>query len=389
LRISRLTKHLGWPVVSGLLLGACIILWMNSGPAGTTDNADRGFTIGNLGNGTHGWGGPVSYADAVENAAPAVVNIYTRTQLKHRRHPLLDDPLFRHFFNNSDLPQQERMQSALGSGVIISPEGYVLTNNHVIEGADEILVLLQDGREAQATLIGTDPESDLAVLKIPLNDLTSIKVGNPANANIGDVVLAIGNPFGVGQTVTQGIISATGRYGLGINTYENYIQTDAAINPGNSGGALVDAHGNLLGINTAILDKTGFSVGIGFAIPADTAVKVMQDLVSYGQVVRGWLGIEAQQMTPELAQSFNLNSPTGVIITAIYNNSPAYKAGLLPGDIILRMNNVTVSDGRLSMMQVAQGQPGDKIEIEVLRNGKRVTVNGVLGVKPPSTRNRG
>lgn len=389
MRISRLTKHLGWPVVSGLLLGACIILWMNSGPTGTTDNADRGFTIGNLGNGTHGWGGPVSYADAVENAAPAVVNIYTRTQLKHRRHPLLDDPLFRHFFNNSDLPQQERMQSALGSGVIISPEGYVLTNNHVIEGADEILVLLQDGREAQATLIGTDPESDLAVLKIPLNDLTSIKVGNPANANIGDVVLAIGNPFGVGQTVTQGIISATGRYGLGINTYENYIQTDAAINPGNSGGALVDAHGNLLGINTAILDKTGFSVGIGFAIPADTAVKVMQDLVSYGQVVRGWLGIEAQQMTPELAQSFNLNSPTGVIITAIYNNSPAYKAGLLPGDIILRMNNVTVSDGRLSMMQVAQGQPGDKIEIEVLRNGKRVTVNGVLGVKPPSTRNRG
>lgn len=389
MRISRLTKHLGWPVVSGLLLGACIILWMNSGPTGTTDNADRGFTIGNLGNGTHGWGGPVSYADAVENAAPAVVNIYTRTQLKHRRHPLLDDPLFRHFFNNSDLPQQERMQSALGSGVIISPEGYVLTNNHVIEGADEILVLLQDGREAQATLIGTDPESDLAVLKIPLNDLTSIKVGNPANANIGDVVLAIGNPFGVGQTVTQGIISATGRYGLGINTYENYIQTDAAINPGNSGGALVDAHGNLLGINTAILDKTGFSVGIGFAIPADTAVKVMQDLLSYGQVVRGWLGIEAQQMTPELAQSFNLNSPTGVIITAIYNNSPAYKAGLLPGDIILRMNNVTVSDGRLSMMQVAQGQPGDKIEIEVLRNGKRVTVNGVLGVKPPSTRNRG
>lgn len=388
MRISRLTKHLGWPVFSGLLLGCCILLWMNSQSDRDAGPTERPFTIGNLGMGTNGWGGPVSYADAVENAAPAVVNIYTRTKLKRRHHPLLDDPLFRHFFNNSDLPQQERMQSALGSGVIISPEGYLLTNNHVIDGADGILVLLQDGREAQASLIGTDPESDLAVLKIPLTNLTSIKVGNPANASIGDVVLAIGNPFGVGQTVTQGIISATGRYGLGINTYENYIQTDAAINPGNSGGALVDAHGNLLGINTAILDKTGFSVGIGFAIPADTAVKVMQDLVSYGQVVRGWLGIEAQQMTPELAQSFQLNAPTGVIITAIYNNSPAHKAGLLPGDIILRMNDVTVSDGRLSMMQVAQGQPGDKIEIEVLRNGERVIVNGVLGVKPPTTRNR-
>ncbi len=381
---SRLTKSLGWPVIAGLLMGACIILWLNNNHSGESNTSDRSFQIGNLSPSANGWGGPVSYAEAVENAAPAVVNIYTRTQLKRRRHPLLDDPLFRHFFNNSDLPQQERMQSALGSGVIISPEGYILTNNHVIEGADEILVLLQDGREAQATLVGTDPESDLAVLRITLNDLTSIKVGDPVNAHIGDVVLAIGNPFGVGQTVTQGIISATGRYGLGINTYENYIQTDAAINPGNSGGALIDAHGNLLGINTAILDKTGFSVGIGFAIPADTAVKVMQDLVSYGQVVRGWLGIEAQQMTPELAQSFKLSAPTGVIITAIYKNSPAFQAGLQPGDIILRMNNVTVSDGRLSMMQVAQGRPGDEIEIEVLRNGQKVTLNGVLGVKPPA-----
>lgn len=380
--LSRLTKFFGWPVIAGLLLGTCIILWLNSNGAGSDNTSDRNFHIGTLTPSSNGWGGPVSYSEAVNSAAPAVVNIYTRTKLKRRRHPLLDDPLFRHFFNNSDLPQQERMQSALGSGVIISPEGYLLTNNHVIEGADEILVLLQDGREAQATLVGTDPESDLAVLKIPLTDLTSIKVGDPANAQIGDVVLAIGNPFGVGQTVTQGIISATGRYGLGINTYENYIQTDAAINPGNSGGALIDAHGNLLGINTAILDKTGFSVGIGFAIPADTAVKVMQDLVSYGQVVRGWLGIEAQQMTPELAMSFKLQSSTGVIITAIYNNSPAHKAGLRPGDIILRMNDIAVSDGRLSMMQVAQGRPGDEIEIEVLRNGETMVVNATLGVKP-------
>ncbi len=382
--ISRLTTFFGWPVATGLLLGLCIILWMNGNNSYDRGPTDGGFQLGNLSpqNGNDGWSGPISYAEAVNNAAPAVVNIYTRTKLKRRRHPLLDDPLFRHFFNNSDVPSQERMQSALGSGVIISPEGYLLTNNHVIEGADEILVLLKDGREAQATLVGTDPESDLAVLKITLEKLTSINIGDPANAAIGDVVLAIGNPFGVGQTVTQGIISATGRYGLGINTYENYLQTDAAINPGNSGGALIDARGNLLGINTAILDKTGFSVGIGFAIPADTAVKVMQDLVSYGQVVRGWLGIEAQQMTPELAKSFKLNSPNGVIVTAIYNNGPAHKAGLRPGDIILRMNNSQVSDGRLSMHQVAQGRPGDKIEIELLRNGETLVVDGVLGVKP-------
>ncbi len=381
---ARLIRFLGWPVVAGLLLGLCILFWLNGKPNGEPIVSD-GFHIGTLSpSGAVGWNGPVSYAEAVDRATPAVVNIYTRTTLKRRRHPLLDDPLFRHFFNNSDLPQQERMQSALGSGVIISPEGYLLTNNHVIEGADEILVLLQDGREAQAVLVGTDPESDLAVLKIELDNLASIRIGDAANAQIGDVVLAIGNPFGVGQTVTQGIISATGRYGLGINTYENYIQTDAAINPGNSGGALIDARGNLLGINTAILDKTGYSVGIGFAIPSDTAIKIMQDLVNYGQVVRGWLGIEAQQMTPELAQSFNLSNPTGIIITAIYNNSPAHKAGLRPGDIILRMNEATVSDGRLSMMQVAQGRPGDEIEIEVLRNGEHVIVKGVLGVKPSS-----
>ncbi|GAB3094238.1 PDZ domain-containing protein [Aestuariicella hydrocarbonica] len=383
--LSRLTQFIGWPVVTGLLLGFCIILWVNSDRNGEQKFSDKNFHIGNLSpsaSNPNEWSGPISYSDAVDSAAPAVVNIYTRTKLKSRRHPLLDDPLFRHFFNNSDLPQQERMQSALGSGVIISTEGYLLTNNHVIEGADEILVLLQDGREAQATLIGTDPESDLAVLKIELDRLTAINLGDPANAHIGDVVLAIGNPFGVGQTVTQGIISATGRYGLGINTYENYIQTDAAINPGNSGGALIDARGNLLGINTAILDKTGFSVGIGFAIPADTAIRAMQDLVSYGQVVRGWLGIEAQQMTPELAMSFKLQSSTGVIITAIYNNSPAHKAGLRPGDIILRMNDIAVSDGRLSMMQVAQGRPGDEIEIEVLRNGEAMVVNATLGVKP-------
>ncbi|MYM64642.1 trypsin-like peptidase domain-containing protein [Pseudomaricurvus sp. HS19] len=373
-------SYWAWPLATGTLLGLCIILWLrlpdsgsnNEQPALATPATQSGQAITE----------PRSYADAVHNAAPSVVNIYTRKTLKRRRHPMLDDPLFRHFFNNSDLPQQERMQSALGSGVIISNDGYLLTNNHVIDAADEILVLLQDGREAQAKLVGTDPESDLAVLKIELKKLQAIQVGDPANARIGDVVLAIGNPFGVGQTVTQGIISATGRYGLGINTYENYLQTDAAINPGNSGGALIDADGKLLGINTAILDRTGFSVGIGFAIPADTAIKVMHDLVSYGKVVRGWLGIEAQQMSPELAQSFGLSESNGVIITAIYNQGPAHQAGLRPGDIILRINDTLVIDGRLSMHQVAQGHPGDPVELGIIRNGKQQVVNAVLGTKP-------
>lgn len=380
--LPKLMRFAGWPIITGLLLGLSLSLWLNlerlqnSRRSGGTD-----IHLGAWTNDGADWG-PASYAEAVTNAAPAVVNIYTRKKLQRAYHPLLNDPLFRHFFNNSDQPQQERMQSALGSGVIISPEGYLLTNNHVIDGADEILVLLQDGRDGQATLVGTDPESDLAVLKIDLDNLTAIRIGDPNAAHIGDVVLAIGNPFGVGQTVTQGIISATGRYGLGINTYENYLQTDAAINPGNSGGALIDVQGNLLGINTAILDKTGFSVGIGFAIPADTAVKVMQDLVSYGQVVRGWLGIEAQQLTPELAQSLQLSATNGVIVTAIYNNGPAHKAGLRPGDIIQRMNNIVVSDGRLSMQQIAQGRPGDEITIEFLRQGKLEKVQAVLGVKP-------
>lgn len=384
--LKQIMRFAGWPIATGLLLGLSINLWMNNPANGRAPGTTPDLQVGT-------WSAdnddinlqPASYAEAVSRAAPAVVNIYTRKQLKTSSHPLLNDPLFRHFFNNSDQPQQERMQSALGSGVIISPDGYLLTNNHVIEGADEILVLLQDGRDAQATLIGKDPDSDLAVLKIQLDNLTAIKVGDPASARIGDVVLAIGNPFGVGQTVTQGIISATGRYGLGINTYENYLQTDAAINPGNSGGALIDAHGNLLGINTAILDKTGFSVGIGFAIPADNAIKAMNDLVNYGQVVRGWLGIEAQQLSPELAKSFKLESNHGVIITAIYNNGPAHKAGLRPGDIIVRMNNIPVSDGRLSMYQIAQSKPGDEIRIDFLRDGQNESLLAILGAKPGTT----
>ena len=231
------------------------------------------------------------------------------------------------------------MQSALGSGVIVSESGYLLTNIHVIRGADEVVVQLQDGRETQATLVGVDEENDLAVLHIKAEKLTAIRIGAPRNAQVGDVVLAIGNPFGMGQTVTQGIISATGRHGLGISTLENFIQTDAAINPGNSGGALIDAQGNLLGINTAILDRLGNSSldGVGLAVPADTALLSLKDIVEMGKVVRGWLGVEAQPVTPLIAQQLNLQAINGVVVTAIFNNGPAHKAGLTPGDIILKL----------------------------------------------------
>ena len=379
-------SFIGWPTVTGLLVALLAIQQFPQllGEA-RPDNRSQ-FSLSSLTPADNDWEGPTSYAAAVQRATPSVVNIYTRTRLKSRRHPLFDDPLFRHFFNNSAQPQQERMQSALGSGVIIDSDGYLLTNNHVIEGADEILVLLTDGREARANLIGTDPDTDLAVLKINLSGLTAIGVGMPERAQVGDVVLAIGNPFGVGQTVTQGIVSATGRYGLGLNTYENFIQTDAAINPGNSGGALVDAYGNLLGINTAILDQrnTASAVGIGFAIPAEIAIETLKDIVKYGRVVRGWLGIEAQQLTPRLARSFNLSSTNGVVITAIYSNGPAHKAGLKPGDIITRINSEPVGDGRRSMTQIAQSRPGESVAIEVLRDGEPQTINAELGAKPPA-----
>lgn len=378
---QKLAHFVSWPVTTGLLLGLCAVLWLQKHPNSDAHNATD-IQFSNLAPSNGGWSGPVSYADAVNIAAPAVVNIYTRKRSEQRQHPLLNDPLFRHFFNNSDLPQQERMQSALGTGVILSRDGYIVTNNHVIDNAEEILVLTYDGREAKARKVGSDNESDLAVLKVEMPNLTPIRVGSPDSVKVGDVVLAIGNPFGVGQTVTQGIISATGRYGLGINTYENYLQTDAAINPGNSGGALVDAYGNLLGINTAILDKTGYSVGIGFAIPADTVVTAMRDLIQYGKVVRGWLGVEAQQITPELAQSFDLKSTDGVIITAIYNNGPAHQAGLRPGDIITQLNDLVVKNGLLSMNKIARGRPGDKVEVNFTRKGTPYTVSATLGIKP-------
>ena len=375
--LKKIFDYLAWPVACGLLIALLLLVFSKQlspllSPA-----------LANVTNNLPGTG-PVSYADAVKRTAPAVVNIFTQRRVANQTNPLVNDPLFRHFYNNSNLPQQERLQSSLGSGVIMNPEGYILTNHHVINGADQIVALLTDGREAQARVIGTDPDTDLAVLKINLDNLQAIPIGDPSKVRVGDVVLAIGNPFGVGQTVTQGIISAVGRYDLGINTFENYLQTDAAINPGNSGGALIDARGNLIGINTAILDKTGFSVGISFAVPIDMALRTLKDIAEHGNVVRGWIGVEAQKMTPQLARNLGLDINLGVIVTAVYKESPAYKVGIRPGDIITDLNGIALGDGRKGVQFIEQSRPGDSITLGVQRGLQKTEVKLVMAAQPGS-----
>lgn len=331
--------------------------------------------------------GPVSYAEAVNRAAPAVVNIFTSKRVSSRSSPLLNDPFFRHFFGE-ELPNtsRDRIETSLGSGVIVSPQGYVLTNNHVIEGADEIHVALMDGRFADARLIGADPETDLAVLKIALQDLPVVHVGHSDAARVGDVVLAIGNPFGVGQTVTQGIVSATGRTQLGLSTFEDFIQTDAAINPGNSGGALITAHGDLIGINTAIFSRSGGSMGIGFAIPAQLAEQVLSDIIEHGRVIRGWLGIEAQMLTPQLAESFGLANTDGVLIAGVLRNGPADLAGLQPADIVLRLNGQAVPNSQVLLQLITQCKPGDTLRIDGIRNGLELQLEAQVAERPSAQR---
>jgi serine protease DegS len=368
----------GWPLLAGVLIALLIIqrypqwvglpsLDVNLQQAPQTTMTQQG---------------PVSYADAVTIAAPSVVNLYTTKVINKPNHPLFEDPQFRRFFGDNS-PKQKRMESSLGSGVIMSPEGYLLTNNHVTSGADQIVVALKDGRETLARVIGSDPETDLAVLKIDLKNLPSITVGRSDNIRIGDVALAIGNPFGVGQTVTMGIISATGRNQLGLNNYEDFIQTDAAINPGNSGGALVDANGNLTGINTAIFSKSGGSQGIGFAIPVKLAMEVMKSIIEHGQVIRGWLGIEVQPLSQELAESFGLSGRPGIVVAGIFRDGPAQKAGLQLGDVILSIDGEPAGDGRRSMNQVARIKPTDKVTIQVMRNGKELKLTAEIGLRPP------
>jgi len=328
--------------------------------------------------------GPVSYASAVELAAPAVVNIYTSTIIKQRLHPLFDDPFFRRFFGLKSTPQRKRMQNSLGSGVIVSGAGYVLTNNHVIAGADKIVVAMRDGREAHAKLVGSDADTDLAVLKIDLPELPTITLTSSDELNIGDVVLAIGNPFGVGQTVTMGIVSATGRHHLGLSTYEDFIQTDAAINPGNSGGALVNAYGHLVGINSAIFSKSGGSQGIGFAIPSNLTKQIMEDIIEHGEVIRGWLGVEMQQLTPQLAESFGVKSQHGMLVAGILRGGPASKAGLKPGDVLTHINDQAIQDNQEAMNDIAKIRPGTDVKLSIIRNGKSAAIIAIVGTKPKS-----
>lgn len=306
----------------------------------------------------------MSYASAVKQAAPAVVNIQTTKIITERQHPFANDPMFQQFFGDSIGEPRKKMESSLGSGVIVSPQGYILTNHHVIKAADEILVALKDGRNAKANIIGTDPDTDLAVLKIELDNIPAITLSKTHELDVGDVVLAIGNPFGVGQTVTSGIISATGRNMLGINTFENFIQTDAAINPGNSGGALINSFGELIGINTAIYSQSGGSQGIGFAIPLSLAKNVLTQIIEFGHVKRGWLGIAIQDMNPELAESFAMEKVYGILVNGVAKTGPADKAGIKPGNVITHINGNEVVNTQQLLNLVSQVKPGKVISIK-------------------------
>ena len=322
-----------------------------------------------------------SYSEAAQKAMPAVVNIFTTKEAPPSTSPLLEDPLFRHFFGDQfeDQPQRD---NSLGSGVIVSSEGLILTNHHVVEAADEIEVALADGRTAPARVVGSDPETDLAVLKVEMSNLPSITFAHTESLRVGDVVLAIGNPFGVGQTVTQGIVSALGRSHLGINTFENFIQTDAPINPGNSGGALIDTSGNLVGVNSAIYSRSGGSMGIGFAIPANLAQQVMEQIVRQGSVTRGWVGVEAQDITPELADSFKLKEPRGALIAGVLRGGPADTAGVKPGDVLIEINGNKVSDSSSMLNLISALKPGDAATLKVVRNEAELSMRIVAGKRP-------
>ena len=317
-----------------------------------------------------------SFRSAAQKASAAVVSI--NTSKAARKNPNANDPWFRFFYGD----QGNEAQMGLGSGVIVSSSGYILTNNHVVEGADEIEIVLNDSRSARAKVIGTDPETDLAILKIELDKLPVIVLGNSDNAQVGDQVLAIGNPFGVGQTVTSGIVSALGRNQLGINTFENFIQTDAAINPGNSGGALVDTNGNLLGINTAIYSRSGGNMGIGFAIPVSTAKQVLEGIVKDGQITRGWIGVEPNDLSTELAETFEVKTRQGVIITGVLQNGPAAKAGIRPGDVIVKIAEAPVLDVAHLLSAVAALKPGTAARFAIERKNQPLDLDVTPGVRP-------
>ena len=322
-----------------------------------------------------------SYSDAVQRATPSVVNISTSKEIRAPRHPLLNDPVFRRFFGDQ-LPDEAQRASSLGSGVIASTSGYVITNHHVVEAADEIEVTLADGKKLLAKLVGNDPDTDLAVLRVDSENLPAITFGSSETLRVGDVVLAIGSPFGFSQTVTSGIVSALGRTGLGINTFENFIQTDAAINPGNSGGALIDAQGNLIGINTAIFSRSGGSMGIGFAIPVSTAKVVLDQIVKSGTVTRGWIGVEVQEITPPIAESFKLGGTRGALIAGVLRGGPADKAGVKPGDVLVEVQGRPVADPAGMLNLIAALPPGQPAKLRLKRQGQEVDATITVGRRP-------
>ena len=367
-RIMLGLKFLTWPVIAGLLAALLILdRWVL--PA--TDSGRAAET------------GVLSYAGAVRSATPAVVNIYTAKLVSTRQNPMLNDLYFRKFIQPGQLPQRQRIERSLGSGVIVTEQGHILTNNHVIAGADAIQVLLHDGRSTSAVVIGSDQATDLAVLKVDLPDLQPIELGDSNAARVGDVVLAIGNPLGFGHSVTQGIVSALGRYGLQPNAYEDYIQTDATIHLGNSGGALIDTRGRLLGINTLIYTgnsqgrSAATGIGISLAIPANLAVFVMQDLIDYGEVIRGWLGVSVEPV-----RLFETGAKDGraLAVIDVAGNSPAQKAGIQTGDIITHINGEAVQDGRLTMHRIALLRPGDIVDISLQRGQQSIDLRAVIGV---------
>ncbi len=324
---------------------------------------------------------PDSFAPAANKVIPTVVNVFTQQKIRNPAHPAMQDPIFRYFFGDRQ-DARPRQASNLGSGVIVSANGYILTNHHVVEAADEIQVALADGRTLPARVVGADPETDLAVLKIDADTLPAITFAQPDSIKVGDWVLAIGNPFGVGQTVTAGIVSALGRTHLGINTFENFIQTDAAINPGNSGGALVDSSGNLVGVNSAIYSRTGGSQGIGFAIPVSIARQVMEQIIKSGSVTRGWVGVEVQDLTPELAESFNLKNAEGALIAGVLKGGPANAGGVRPGDILLAVNGKTVSDSASLLNLIAELKPGVEAQLKVARKQHVLDLKIQVGRRP-------
>ena len=328
-------------------------------------------------------GGPVSYADAVQRAAPSVVNVFATKITREKRHPLFDDPLFKRFFGDQAGRPRIKRENSLGSGVVVDDNGYVLTNNHVIDAASEIQIVLDDGRSLPARVVGTDPETDIAVLQAAGDRLPVASLETAEPMQVGDVVMAIGNPFGVGQTVTLGIVSATGRNQLGITDFENFIQTDAAINPGNSGGALINALGEVVGINTAIFSESGGSHGIGFAIPIQLASQVMQQIIEHGHVIRGWLGITGQDLTPVLAESMGIEYRPGVLVSGLLEGGPADQAGLRPGDLITGIDRRQISGSPEMLELIAAKPPGSPMTVTLLRDGSEITQVAIVGERPP------